>query len=372
VAPLRVAVTVEQMWHAVPGGTATSALGQIRALQARDDVDLIGVAARHGGRPPGAFRLSIEVRHLRMPRLALYEAWHQFRRPSVERATGPVDVIHATGVAVPPASSPLVVTVHDLAPVHLPKLFTANGRRFFRRAYELTRSDAHLVLCPSEATRADCEANGFAADRLRVVPWGVEVPDEIPGPDATAAVRERYGLPDRYVLFVGTIEPRKDLPVLLKALAQLTGSDVDEVHLALAGPSGWHEDLASLVEPVADRCHLLGFVPPDDLAALYAGAAAFAYPSRFEGFGLPVLEAMAHGTPVITASGTATEEVAGDAGLVVPPGDPAALAEALQSLLEDPARAQALGAAGRERARSFTWERTADLTAAAYAEAAGA
>jgi glycosyltransferase involved in cell wall biosynthesis len=364
---LRVAVALEQLWHDVPGGTATSALGQARALQARHDLELIGVAARHEGPPAPAFRSPIPVEHLGLPRLALYETWHRLRWPRVERATGPVDVIHATGVAVPPASAPLVVTVHDLAPVHHPEMFTAKGRAFFAAAHRLARRDADLVLVPSEATRADCEAQGFPADRLRVVPWGVHVPAAPPTAQEVETVRRRHGLPEGYLLHVGTIEPRKGIPTLLDALARL---DRPDVHLALAGPSGWHEDLGAAVALVAERCHLLGFVPAEDLPALYAGAAAFCYPSVLEGFGLPVLEAMAQGAPVVTSAGSAMAEVVGEAGLLVPPGQPSDLADAIGGLLDDPAGASRLGDAGRERARTFTWQRTADLTAAAYHEVA--
>lgn len=363
--PLRAALTLEQCWHAVPGGTATSALRLAAALDDRADVEVRGVAARHRRSPADAFVPAVPVDHLGLPRLALYEAWHRLRRPAVQAATGPVDVVHATGVAVPPRrGAPLVVTVHDLAPVHHPEMFTARGRSFFRRAHELTRRHADLVLCPSEATRADCEANGFAADRLRVVPWGVDVPDRPPTPDEVASARRRHGLPERYVLWVGTIEPRKNLPVLLAALARLRDHDV---HLALAGPSGWHEDLAGAVAPVRERTHLLGFVAQHDLAPLYAGATAVCYPSRFEGFGLPVLEAMAQGAPVVTGAGTATEElVAGGAGVAVDPTDPDALAAALDRLLADADAAAALGRAGHERARALPWSRCAEAHVAAY------
>lgn len=365
--PLRVAATLEQCWHEVPGGTATSALRQVAALDARDDVSIVGVAARHHEPPPEAFRPSVPVEHLPLPRLALYESWHHLRRPKVERATGPLDVVHATGVAVPATDAPLVVTVHDLAPVHLPELFTARGRSFFRRAHELARRHADLVLCPTEVTRLDCIANGFREDRLRVVPWGVEVPAQPLAPATVAEVRTRLGLPERYLLWVGTIEPRKDVPVLLDAFARL---DDPDVHLVLVGPEGWHEDLAEHVAPVAERCHLTGFVSGADLEALYAGAEAFCLPSRFEGFGMPALEAMAHATPVVTTAGTSVEEVVGDAGALVPVGDAAALAGAIDELLSDPAGARSLGERGRARARTFTWAQTAALTVAAYHEVA--
>jgi glycosyltransferase involved in cell wall biosynthesis len=310
----------------------------------------------------------VDVRHLPLPRLALYEAWHGLRWPAVERATGPVDVVHATAVAVPPTRAPLVMTIHDLAFLADPSLVTRHGNRFFRRGTELARRHARLVLVPSEATAAECRDAGFDPDRLRIVPWGVD-----PQPVAPAdvdAVRTRLGLQRPYVLFVGTVEPRKNLGGVIGAVAGLAGRDLD---LVIVGPDGWNEDLDGRLTALAGTgigVHRLGFLPPQELLPLYAGAGAFCFPSLREGFGMPVLDAMAHGAPVVTSAGTATAEVAGDAGLLVEPLDTAAITAALASVLDDPARAEHLRAAGRERAAGFTWDRTAELTAAAYAEVA--
>jgi len=364
--PLRVAVTLEQCWHDVPGGVARAALESVRALQDRADVDLVGVSARHTRPPAPAWTPSIPVAALPLPRLALYEAWHRLRRPPVERATGPVDVIHATGMAVPPPSAPMVVTVHDLAFLRDPSRATRRGHAFFRRAIDLARRDAAVVVCPSQATLDDCANHGFEPPRLRLVPWGVDIVSV----DASAVdgVRTRLGVEGRYVLWTGTIEPRKNLPVLLDAFERL---DDPTVTLVLAGPKGWNEDLTARLERLGHRVRPVGFVDPDALRALYAGAEVFAFPSLEEGFGLPVLEAMAQGTPVVTSSGTATAEVAGDAGLLVDPSDADGLADALRRLLSDPDEAARLGAAGRERARTrFSWARTAEALAAAYREAA--
>ena len=364
VAVPRVAVTLEQCWHAVPGGTATSAIAATAALDGRDDVELVGVSARHGGPPPAPFVPPIETRPMRLPRLALYESWHVLRRPPVEAATGPVDAIWVTGGAVPPRSAPMVVTVHDLAFLHRPEHFTAKGRRFFRQATECARRDADLVLCPSQATADDCADHGFERERLRVVPWGVD--QRRATPEEVADVAARHGLERPYVLSVGTAEPRKNLAAVFGAFARLRRDDVD---LVVVGPSGWGEDLLALAGAVPrERVHLLGFVPAADLAGLYAGAAAFCYTSLLEGFGLPVLEAMAQGAPVVTSVGTSTAEVAGDTARLVEPTDHDAVAAALVELLDDPDEARGLGAAARERAETFTWDRTAELVAAALHE----
>jgi glycosyltransferase involved in cell wall biosynthesis len=364
----RVAVTVEQCWHRVPGGTATAALATIAALHRRPDLHLVGVAARHRDLAPPAFRPSIEVAHLPLPRRVLYETWHALRWPPVERATGPVEVVHATAVAVPATRAPLVMTINDLAFLADPTQATRHGNRFFRRGTELARRHAALVLVPSEATAEECRRAGFDERRLRVVPYGVTAH---PVSDAdVAAARVRHGLDRPYVLFVGTVEPRKNLAAVVAGMRALDGRAVD---LVLVGPDGWNEDLARRLAPLeatSVRVHRVGFLGAEELPALYAGAAAFCYPSLREGFGLPVLEAMAHGAPVVTSTGTATAEVAGPDALLVDPRDHRAVGEALESLLDDPAAADRLRSRGRVRAASYTWERTAGLVAEAYAEVA--
>ncbi len=362
---LRVAVTLEQCWHRVPGGTATSVLELVRELDRRPGLDLIGVGARHPRRPAGPFTPPIEVAQLPLPRPVLYEAWHGLRRPAVERATGPVDVVHATAVAVPPKTAPLVVTIHDLAFLAEPSHATGHGNRFFRRGLELTRRDADLVLCPSAATRDECLVAGIEGDRLRVVPWGVH-PVEVTDDDLRG-VRRRYGLHHPYVLFCGTQEPRKNLKGLVDAFVLVAGEN-PEVDLVVVGPSGWNEDLGARIDAAGldRRTRTLGFVPDADKHAVYAGASVFCYPSLREGFGLPVLEAMAQGAPVVTSAGTATAEVAGGAALLIDPREPGAIAGELLRVLDDASLAGELAARGRARAAEFPWSRTADLTLDAY------
>ena len=170
---LRVAAVVEQCWHRVPGGTAVAAVRTLDAVAARGDVDLVGIAARHLRSPADGLRPSIPVRRIPLPRRALYDAWHYLRLPSVDRFTGRVDVVHATGGAVPPAGrAALVVTVNDLAFVHRPEWFTPRGVRFASRAFELARAGAAAVIVPSQATARDCAERGVGLERIRVVPLG--------------------------------------------------------------------------------------------------------------------------------------------------------------------------------------------------------
>jgi glycosyltransferase involved in cell wall biosynthesis len=363
---MRVAVTLEQCWHSVPGGTAVAALELVRALDGRGDVDLVGVAARHQSPPPEAWRPSIAVRHLWAPRSLLYELWHGRLplAPRVESATGPVDVVHGTAVAFPRAEAPVVMTIHDLAFLDDPGLVTKHGLRFFRRGTDLAREHARLVMCSSQATMEDCLSAGFDRDRLRVVPLGVRAAPRTL--EEVARAQAKFGLARPYVMFSGTVEPRKNLHRLLKAFARIPRDDVD---LVLVGPSGWNESLEADLAPLEGRVHVLGFVERDELEALLAGADVFCLPSLKEGFGLPVLEAMSQGAAVVTSTGTSTAEVAGDAALLVDPLDEGAIATAIEELLEDRARAERLSVAGQARAATFTWERTAAAAMAVYEEA---
>ena len=363
---MRAAVTLEQCWHAVPGGTAVAALELVRALDSRGDVDLVGVSARHPQPPPEPWRPSIEVRRLWAPRALLYELWHARLSlgTRVERATGPVDVVHGTAVAFPQADAPVVMTIHDLAFLDDPTLVTKHGLRFFRRGTDLAREHARLVMCSSQATIDDCVAAGFDKDRLRLVPLGVRsVPRDR---EAIDKARATFGLTRPYVMFNGTVEPRKNLRRLLTAFARVPRRDVD---LVLVGPSGWNESLETELAPLEDRVHVLGFVARPELEALLAGADVFCLPSLKEGFGLPVLEAMSQGAAVVTSAGTSTAEVAGDTALLVDPLDVGAIANAIEELLDDRALAERLSSAGKARAATFTWERTAAATSAVYAEA---
>jgi glycosyltransferase involved in cell wall biosynthesis len=348
----------------VPGGTAVAAIELARALQ-EAGVDVVGVSARHGEAPPDPWKPPVSVFSLPLPRPALYEFWHRLRRPRVEKATGPVDVVHATTAAMPPRSAPLVATIHDLAWITFPEHFTARGLRFFRRGFDLARQDADLVLCSSQATLRACAAQGMDEGKLRHVPLGVRVDPATEG--EVAEVRRRYGLGRDYVMWTGTVEPRKNLSGLARAFARLERDDLD---LVLVGPKGWNEDLDATMAPVKDRVRALGFVPSEDLPPLYAGARVFCYPSLLEGFGFPVLEAMAQGTPVVTSLGTSTEELGKDAAVLVDPTDPQELASAITRVLEDEPLARKLAQAGRDRVTEYTWERTARVTLDAYREIA--
>jgi glycosyltransferase involved in cell wall biosynthesis len=357
----RVALTVEQLWQPAPGGSGTYIRELVRALRGR--TPLVGVAAR-GHRTVPEEDLGIPLVTSALPRPALYEAWNRLRRPHLPGAAGRADVVHATTWAVPPARGGLVVTVHDLAFLRAPEHFTSRGNAYFRQALAVTRRSADVVVVPSQATADDCLREGFDAARLRVVPHGVRVPAVDPA--AAAAIRSRLGLDRPYVLWCGTFEPRKNLPALLDAFARVpAGTDLQ---LLLAGPAGWggaDEDVRRrLAGPLAGRVRLLGRLGLDELHVAYAAARAFAFPSTWEGFGMPVLEAMAHGTPVVTTAGTSMAEFTAGAGLLVDPGDTRALADAVLAAAGDDH--DRLAALARARAAGSTWARAAELTLDAY------
>jgi glycosyltransferase involved in cell wall biosynthesis len=353
---VRVAITLEQCWHDVPGGTGVYGVELARELSSIADV--VGVAGRHRHPATTGFAPPVAMTALPIAGPLLYEAWMRLGWPRVEGATGSVDVVHATSIIPAATALPLVVTVHDLAFLHDPTHFTPRGVRVFRRSVEIVRRRAARIICVSRTTFDDCVGNGFPIERLRCVPNGVRtVPVDS---NHINRVRGKYQLDDDYLLFVGTVEPRKNLSRLIEAHASL-GDRVPP--LVIAGAAGWGENPAAN-DPA--RVRFLGFVPDDDLAALYAGAVALCYPSIREGFGLPILEAMAHGTPVVTSRGGATEEVAGGAAELVDPLDVSSIANGIVRVIESRTE---LAARGKARAEHMTWKRAAEATLAVYGEA---
>jgi glycosyltransferase involved in cell wall biosynthesis len=277
------------------------------------------------------------------------QAWSRLGWPGVERFLGPVDVLHYTDWMFPPQRAGLRSTmIHDLVPLHHPEWVTARTRSMHTAKYRDARS-CDTVFVNSEYTGRDVVATlGVDRSRVHVAPPGVA---PVFGADGA-----RTDLGGPYVLTVATLEPRKNLQVLVDAHRALGGRFL----LAVVGGTGWGAQ-ASLEAPGILR---LGRRSDEELAALYRGAAVVAYPSRFEGFGMPIVEAMASGAPVVASTHPSLDEAAGDVALRVDPDDPRAWAAALVEADEQRPR---LVAAGLEHARTFTWRRVGETMLAAWA-----
>jgi glycosyltransferase involved in cell wall biosynthesis len=366
-----VAFLVDQLFYRVPGGIGSYIRSLIPALEEADpSLDLTLFHARFDRPLPEelAGRRRVELsRGIR----ALYPAWNAIGKPGLPPEMDASDLVHAPSpAAVPPARSGqrLVVTVHDLAfrlyPAAFPPvwrtLYRAGLRRAVRRAGALLTVSRHTARDLVRLTRVD-------PSRIHVTPLAASLPVSSQDP---APALDRLKVPRPYLLFVGTLEPRKNLVRLIRAYRQVA---VTLPHaLVLAGPLGWRAQAVHRELAVAGpgRILLTGLVPGEDLDALYRGADAFCYPSLYEGFGLPVLEAMTRGVPTVISTASSLPEVAGGAALAVHPRSVRELAAALELAMGDRAEAERLSAAGRERASLFSWDQTARLTLKAY-EAAG-
>jgi glycosyltransferase involved in cell wall biosynthesis len=292
---------------------------------------------------------------------------------SAELRRRPVDLLHVQYTAPPLAPCPVVATIHDLSFEHLPETFRRRSRVQLRLTVRRTARAAAHVIAPSEYTRQDLiKSYGLDPGRVSVVPLAAAEHFR-PVEDAAelARVRARYGIGGEYVLAVGSIQPRKNLARLVRAYADLRRergrSNLPQ--LVLVGRQAWlyGETLRAVEESGArDSIILTGYVSEGDLPALYTGALCFAYPSFFEGFGLPPLEAMRCGTPVLAGDLTSLPEVVGDAGLLVNPLDTGALARSLARLVDDAALRADLRERGIDRARSFDWRHTARMTLQVY------
>ena len=290
----------------------------------------------------------------------------------------PVNLLHVQYTAPPFAPCPVVATIHDLSFEHLPQTFKRRSRMQLRLTVRRTARNAARVLVPSEHTRRDIlETYGVLPERVSVTPLAAAasfapVEDE----RQVRRVRERYRLENDYILAVGSIQPRKNLAHLIAAYADLRRArpHANLPKLALVGKLAWlyDETLRAIREyGLGDLTVLTGYVKEADLPALYTGALCFVYPSYFEGFGLPPLEAMQCGAPVIAGNRTSLPEVVEDAGLLVDPFDKDALAKALARMIDDANLRARLRVKGLARARHFSWRETARLTLQAYNQVAG-
>lgn len=299
-------------------------------------------------------------------------AWEQLRLPWAAQRDR-LDLLHAPGFVAPLAAPcPLVVTVYDLSFLRYPAYFRLPNRLYLRLFTGLSCRRARRVIAISHSTKRDViERFGLAASQVAVVYPGSE-PRFRPLPQAQVqAFRAAHQLPDEFVLYLGTLEPRKNVAALVRAFARARRPGLK---LVMAGGQGWKTDemhRALRETGLEGEVILPGYVPDEDKPLWYNAARLFVYPSEYEGFGLPVLEALGCGVPVITANASSLPEVAGEAACLVPPGDVEALAEAMNALLGNAAQRDELAGRGPQQAARFSWPAAAQRTAEVYRQAVG-
>lgn len=323
-----------------------------------------------------AFPSGAEVRIVnRVPNLlfGLSAAWPLLARAvSVESFLGPVDCFHSVnGLVLPQRRGRRVVTVHDLSCLRVPEYHPRSRVLHARLSLTLAVRAAHALIVPSRQTRDDLrDLLGVPAEKIWVIPDAPAPAFRPRSGSEIAPVLDRYGLTAKgYLLFVGNLEPRKNLVALLRAYEALYERGDDPPPLVLVGGEGWRnrEIRARLrASPCAAAIRRLGYVDEHEIPALTSGAACVVCPSLYEGFGLPPLEAMASGVPVVVSDIPALREVVGEAALVADPRDPEQIAQRVARVLADKDLQQALGALGLERARQFSWELTAQRTVEVY------
>lgn len=309
---------------------------------------------------------NVDYRQMPLSERWLYRLWYRLRIPlPVQKRTGELDLFHSPDFVLPPVSGgiPTLLTVHDLSFVHYSYTFTPALTKYLNRVVPWSVSRAEHILADSEATRNDLLAVWKVhPDKVSVLYSGV---DQMFAPvtdkKVLLRVRQKYNLGDRPYLFsTGTVQPRKNYQMLIRAFA--SAAEVYPHNLVIAGRMGWmyEQVIAEVTRQGLDgRVMFLGFVADDDLPALYSDAELFVFPSLYEGFGLPLLEAMACGVTVLSSDASCLPEVAGDAALLLPPQGEKQWSDAMQTLLAEPINRTKLVAAGFRRARQFRWKKSA-------------
>jgi glycosyltransferase involved in cell wall biosynthesis len=298
--------------------------------------------------------------------------WEQTVLP-LELLRERADLLHALGFVSPIGwRGRTVVTVYDLSFMRFPEVYNRPNRVYLNTFAPPSLRRADRVITISEDARRDViELCGVPPERVTTILLAADDRFQPAPADEIAAFRALHGLPERFVLYLGTLQPRKNIETLVRAYAQLRNEGSDNHALVIAGGRGWQFDSIfnlSRELGIAAFVHLPGFVPDDEQPLWYSSATVFAFPSRYEGFGLPLLEAMACGAPVVSSSASSLPEVVGDAGMLVDPSDVEGWCSALRQLLEDEPHRAALAAAGRARAQAFSWRRMAAETVQVYRE----
>jgi glycosyltransferase involved in cell wall biosynthesis len=344
----------------------------LRALPEVIDQDCLCVYAGRGSEPTiDVLSTSWKRAPVRGERPESRILWEHLGLPGLARRDH-LDLFHGPVNVVPPGlPCPSIVTVHDLAFMRFPEQVTKKRYQYLSRTLAASVKRASRVITVSESTKRDIvELIEAAPAKISVTPLGVDERFRRLDQDAIEVFRQQAGIERPFVLFVGTLEPRKNLARLIEAFA-LIANDVPH-DLFVIGPEGW---LTSGIYETAERLRergrvqLRGFVPDGQLPVWYSACDLFAFPSLYEGFGLPALEAMACGAPVVASGTSSLPEITGDAGINVDPTDVEAIAEGMRRVLIEPNLASDLSRRGQDRAKTFTWTKTADLTVKAYREA---
>jgi glycosyltransferase involved in cell wall biosynthesis len=360
-----------------PGGAGTYILQLVQALtgllsSGADHAHELVIFAQRSRQPAFDVQPSQGLTWALVPDISppVRLAWEQTALPLLVRRHQ-IDLLHSPHYTRPlilPCAS--VVTFHDMTFFLSPSLHVLSKRTFFPLAIRLSARLADGLIAVSESTRQDAiRVLGISPGKITTTTLGVsERFHPITEQTLLAKVRRKYALPGRFVLYLGAIEPRKNLTLLLEAFSRLVKDGISH-DLVVVGQRGWMVD--EVFRAVTDlkldeRVHFTGYVPTEDLPILYNLSQVFVYPSQYEGFGIPPVEAMACGIPVVATQSSAMTETVGDAGLLAPLGDEIALAEAIRKLVSDPELRHQLRERGLKRAATFTWEQTARATLKVY------
>jgi glycosyltransferase involved in cell wall biosynthesis len=366
--------------HAGIGRYARNLIRALAEIDTESQYTLF-VAGGHGDDGLGLWPANFRVRSVPLSDRWLHILWQRLRLPlPIQAVTGPLDLFHSPDFVLPPVGrTAAILTVHDLSFMRVPECYVPSFRSYLEAAVSRAVRRARWILADSESTRRDLvQLLDVGLERVMVLYPGVEARFRpIRELELLDCVRLRYGLPDYFILGLGTLQPRKNFVGLIEAFSQLLAhshNQNDKLHLVIVGREGWlAEDIPAAIARLGlgEQVRLVGFVQDVDLPALYNLASVFAFPTLYEGFGLPVLEAMACGTPVVAADNSSIPEVVGEAGLLVPTNDLPALVAALNSILGESTLRNRLVAAGRKQACRFAWARSASQLSEVYQRVLG-